>query len=671
MLAAIWIVVISGLALVLALIIAMLATLFTPSCVFGTCPKQTPCSSGGSSSGGVIVTCATGPTGPAGGGGTPGTGGTVGPTGPLGPGIFVNAYGPLTESIIQSIQDTTPAPLLFGYNVEIDTRVNQNFPPQLSGDMSGHLVVWNAETQLWADYGLFAGPPGATGPTGFTGPTGVNGATGARGVTGVTGVTGWTGPTGLRGQSAATTPGSIFGDATDGDFTVSTGTFLMTRDMFFETLTVNTGGTILTNGWRLFARTELVNNGTIVNDGGDGLPAQPGNQLGVGLGGTGGRGGSLSPGGNGGPAGGFTAQGGGIGGESSFAVTGVNFEGGSISSSIPCTGVTGLICTGDVNHLTFMWTGAVDDAFFSTGGPPDQACALSSGTFVYAANPSADNRIDTSLPTGLSGLDVSGRMIVYSCPSGVWLDVGPLVVPPDPIVVNYLETGIDDAFFDPITGPPVTYCSANVNGVFAILPSGDFRSASTGVFDLPTGPDTVNGHLLLYNCFVNRWTDAGPATTGTFPLCHTGTVEDCSDQGCGGRGGTVVVNSNLENVIGVTAGFTPITLPTGTTIVLSGGSGGGTPSYNCYGTEPAGGGGGGGVVLISTPLLSGSGTVDVSGGDGGQPLPGGQDSGGGGGGLVVVHTINPTPPWTFNVSGGVGSNGNTGASGHTGMVMFL
>ena len=62
---------------------------------------------------------------------------------------------------------------------------------------------------------------------------------------------------------------NIFGDGSDGDVVISSNTTL-TRDMFYNTLIVNTGITLSTAGFRIFSKVSLVNNGTISVTGGNG-----------------------------------------------------------------------------------------------------------------------------------------------------------------------------------------------------------------------------------------------------------------------------------------------------------------------------------------------------------------------------------------------------------------
>ncbi len=125
----------------------------------------------------------------------------------------------------------------------------------------------------------------------------------------------------------------LFGGGEDGNGTCITGTggaaqcdsritntasstWTLQSDVYAENLTVNSSVTLKTNGYRLFVRNILLNNGTIKNDGGDGSgrttrgDGGTGNTLAAGVrGATGGSGGEAgggggSPGGDGGASGG-------------------------------------------------------------------------------------------------------------------------------------------------------------------------------------------------------------------------------------------------------------------------------------------------------------------------------------------------------------------------------
>ena len=82
----------------------------------------------------------------------------------------------------------------------------------------------------------------------------------------------------------------IFGTGLDGSVTIVNGTTTyLTRDMYYSSLTVNSGGTLFTNGFRFFVQGTLTNNGTI------GFPAATAANVSDGSGTIAGRQSSLNP----------------------------------------------------------------------------------------------------------------------------------------------------------------------------------------------------------------------------------------------------------------------------------------------------------------------------------------------------------------------------------------
>jgi hypothetical protein len=57
--------------------------------------------------------------------------------------------------------------------------------------------------------------------------------------------------------------GSFGSDGNDGAVTISSGTTTLTRDMFYTTLTISSGATLKTAGFRVFVQDTLTNAGTI------------------------------------------------------------------------------------------------------------------------------------------------------------------------------------------------------------------------------------------------------------------------------------------------------------------------------------------------------------------------------------------------------------------------
>lgn len=93
---------------------------------------------------------------------------------------------------------------------------------------------------------------------------------------------------------------AFFGDGSDGDVTISSDTTL-TRDMFYNNLTINSGVKLTTNGFRLFIKGTLTNNGIISavgNNGGNGTNGGSVTSDGKGANGAGGAGGAGLPSGS-------------------------------------------------------------------------------------------------------------------------------------------------------------------------------------------------------------------------------------------------------------------------------------------------------------------------------------------------------------------------------------
>lgn len=173
-----------------------------------------------------------GPTGPA---GAAGATGPAGPQGPVGPGTQPNEYGNLTEAKISQIQ-TADVDWIFIVNPRTgsngDNRVNPTVPAGIAGDMSGHMIRYDATSNAWIDYGQWTGLPGPQGPQGVQGPQGPTGATGPAGATGATGATG---APGAQGPAGPTGPAYI---ATGGVITNQTMAFDNTGvDVYARTVT--------------------------------------------------------------------------------------------------------------------------------------------------------------------------------------------------------------------------------------------------------------------------------------------------------------------------------------------------------------------------------------------------------------------------------------------------
>jgi len=109
----------------------------------------------------------------------------------------------------------------------------------------------------------------------------------------------------LTVNGSALTNNNIFGDGSDGDVTIS-GDTTITRDMYYNNLTINSTKTLNPGGYRIFVKNTLTNNGIISTNGNfgeDGAAAAPANPPGgaalsaayLGASGAGGTGGGGAP----------------------------------------------------------------------------------------------------------------------------------------------------------------------------------------------------------------------------------------------------------------------------------------------------------------------------------------------------------------------------------------
>jgi len=139
-------------------------------------------------------------------------------------------------------------------------------------------------------------------------------------------------------------PGSgIFGDGSDGNITISANTTL-TRDMYYNNLTINAGIVLTTGGYKVFVKSTLTNNGYLGYNGAPGVGTVGGVLASktVGGGGTGGTGGIAA--GQGGSASGASVTQSGTGGSGG--------AGGNGGGSVVGTGGTSTLLQTPIKHLT-------------------------------------------------------------------------------------------------------------------------------------------------------------------------------------------------------------------------------------------------------------------------------------------------------------------------------
>jgi len=162
--------------------------------------------------------------------------------------------------------------------------------------------------------------------------------------------------TGGGGSAALTWPG-WFGDAADGDFTVTTTGFLPNRERNYGNLTVNSGASVAPTGFRIFVNGLLRNQGTISDNGVDGNLSTGGGGLGAtqylrGASGGGPNGGSVTANGN--PGNAST--------NASFNNTGGTPNGGAGGNAGVQTGGAG----GSAGTITTRWSGQLLQARHQT-----------------------------------------------------------------------------------------------------------------------------------------------------------------------------------------------------------------------------------------------------------------------------------------------------------------
>lgn len=164
----------------------------------------------------------------------------------------------------------------------------------------------------------------------------------------------------------------------------------------------------------------------------------------------------------------------------------------------------------------------------------------------------------------------------------------------------------------------------------------------------------------------------GDETGGASPY----TVGTGISQG-GVFGGDVTPNSAQQNNSAFNSMTNPIMgLSVFSPIHISGGSGGGCPSYNADSIGKAGGGGGGGIIFIAAAILQGNGTIRARGGNSGINNLGGPSSGGGGGGGIFISAFqNNGSTYTLDVSGGLSFDSvggpNPAGNGQDGYSAYL
>lgn len=250
---------------------------------------------------------------------------------------------------------------------------------------------------------------------------------------------------------------------------------------------------------------------------------------------------------------------------------------------------------------------------------------------------------------------------------------------------------------DASSGPLTVSSSANLstlntqftditvdNGATLLVPSGTVLRC--------TGSFTNNGTILVGNYAIGAFIGTSAATAGTttqLAPASAGISPSIASQGAFGTSAGILAGGTSGIGMATFFSLTGYTVlhpgPNGgggggAGFAGGGGGGGGTLSVLCAGAvtnngtiSAAGGdstffngsgGGGGGIVILASKTSaanSATGTIDVSGGDGGPSAANTGAGGGGGGGVIVLMApTTPTNAGTFTVSGGA-AGANTAA----------
>lgn len=183
---------------------------------------------------------------------------------------------------------------------------------------------------------------------------------------------------------------AIFGDGSDGDVTISSNTTL-TRDMYYNNLTVDNGITLNTGCYAIFVKGTLTNNGTISNNGNNGATA--------GVAGGGLPGGSLGSSGAGGAGGGSQTGGGGGGAGAIMIAAKILTNNGTISANGgnggPGQNVTGCTNTGSAGANTSSSLGG-------SGGAGESGGSYAGGAGGTASAPAASQGSNRHAPAAIS-----------------------------------------------------------------------------------------------------------------------------------------------------------------------------------------------------------------------------------------------------------------------------
>jgi hypothetical protein len=244
------------------------------------------------------------------------------------------------------------------------------------------------------------------------------------------------------------------------------------------------------------------------------------------------------------------------------------------------------------------------------------------------------------------------------------------IVVPDSGVFNFttvnIPTGITITFTRNATNKPLTILASG-DVVIAGTINVDGKNGNTNGLGGPGGPGGFNGGTGGYG----------------FDQSFSGVPGDGPSAGGGGIGGATITGTNIgdgggggfglpgtNGGGGTNAGLGGPRFGAVTILPLIGGSGGGGGAASANTRGGPGGGGGGAILIASSGTITLNGTIFARGGQGLGCCTFVTGGGGGAGGAIRIIANTFTGSGVINVSGGNGSGGNfhSGGSGGQGYV---
>lgn len=398
---------------------------------------------------------------------------------------------------------------------------------------------------------------------------------------------------------------SVFGSGDDGNVTISSNTTL-TRDMYYENLVINSGIILNTNGYKIFVRNVLKNNGTIRNNGSNGSGQN---------GGSGAAEGTLK----GGSAGGKGATASYVNGDNGEdIINGLGGQGG--------TGGNGTFSMGGTGGTVYNPPASMGNVKEFIAALTSRATGQPYNKGVYKMYKSSDKSIGNNTWTQIDAwTSLYNDGLIFKTSPGDYIHV-------------CKKTGLYLVHFH------VSF-AANTTGVRSAkikLNNADIPSVGYSKPAASSGPTMIDVTAILKLSFGDQL---------DFNVYQN-------------SGGSLNI---LGATADYTRTAFEIALLSDDEVSFKGGSGGGGGGGRDL-KVAGGGGGGGGVVLIAANIIDNkNGTIEAKGGAGANGNTGNAAGGGGGGGGAVILVYSNLIDGTIDVSGGAGGkDGDGNDSGYQG-----